>query len=148
MQYIFEKYKLQMVKENNSSYEIETGISNPQDIKNILRDVLELNKECEEVLYLLCLSTKNKVVSMFEVSRGSLNASVAHPREVFKRAMLSNCNSIIIAHNHPSMDCTPSKEDIELSKRLDEGGNLLGIGLLDFVILGSELYSFKENRLL
>ena len=118
------KYRLELVKENSKIYEVDK-ISSPSDVRDYIEQVFNLSSQAEEVLVLLVLNTKNNVIGAFEVSRGSLNASIVHPREVFKRALLLTGASIIIAHNHPSGDPTPSKEDVEITKRLVEGGNIL-----------------------
>jgi DNA repair protein RadC len=78
-----------------------------------------------------------------------LNASIVHPREVFKRALMQNANSIILAHNHPSGDTTPSSNDMLITKRLNEAGILLGVSVLDHIIVGAhgKYKSFKEDRL-
>ena len=95
---------------------------------------------------MLCFNTKNAVVGAFEVSKGSLNSSIVHPREVFKRAILSNANAILVAHNHPSGDLNPSSEDINMTKRLESAGDIIGIKVLDHLIVGeNNFYSFKEN---
>ena len=86
---------------------------------------------------------------MLPVSSGSLNASIVHPRELFQRAILANCAAVIVAHNHPSGDPSPSPEDISLTRKLIEAGELLDIPVLDHVILGYGCYaSFKEKGLL
>jgi DNA repair protein RadC len=80
------------------------------------------------------------------VSIGSLSSSLAHPREVFKPAILANAAAIILGHNHPSGEPTPSREDVELTKRLKEGAELLGIRLLDHIVIGDEKwFSFSED---
>ena len=90
-------------------------------------------------------STKNHVIAVTTVSVGSLNASKVHPRELFQSAMLGNAASLVLAHNHPSGDPTPSPEDIELTKRLVEAGKLLDIAVLDHVIVGENMFvSLKE----
>ncbi len=95
------------------------------------------------------LNTKNQIISYEVVSVGSLNASIVHPREVFKGAILSNAASVIICHNHPSGDPNPSKEDTQLTNRLEEAGKILGIEILDHVIFaGSNFYSFKAKEVL
>ena len=91
-----------------------------------------------EVFLVLLLNAKNKVERVACVSIGTLTASLVHPREVFRGAILHGAASIILAHNHPSGDPTPSREDIEITERLAEGGKLLGIDLLDHVIVGTE----------
>ena len=99
-----------------------------------------------EHMILLTLDTKNKITSISTISIGSLDQSIVHPREVFKTAILSNASSIILAHNHPSGDTTPSRADISITHRIKESGNLLGISLLDHIILGDDTYlSLKEK---
>ena len=143
------KYRLELVKESSKIYEVDK-ISSPTDVRDYIEEVFRLSSQAEEVLVLLVLDTKNNVTGAFEVSRGSLDASIVHPREVFKRALLLNGNSIIIAHNHPSGDPSPSKEDIEITRRLVEGGNILGIGVLDHLIIGDNgrYRSFREAQLI
>lgn len=143
------KYRLELVKESDKVYEVESKIASPSDVRDYIESVFKLSTQAEEVLVLLVLDTKNKVVGAFEVSRGSLNSSIVHPREVFKRALLLNGASIIIGHNHPSGDTTPSREDISITKRLVEGGKVLGIEVLDHIIIGDYGYkSFKEDSLI
>ena len=95
------------------------------------------------------IDTKNQPTSINICSRGSLNSCIVHPREVFKPAILSNASSIILGHNHPSGVTTPSQEDINLTKRLQEAGTILGIEVIDHIIIGDEGYcSFKEKQIL
>ena len=131
-------------------YEVESKISSPRDVADYIEQVFKLSIQAEEVMVMLVLDAKNKVVGAFEVSRGSLNSSIVHPREVFKRALLLNGASIIVAHNHPSGDTTPSREDVNVTKRLVEGGNILGINVLDHIIIGDNgrYRSFKEDLLI
>ena len=105
-----------------------------------------IGSEDREVLLVLCLNTKNDVVAIHRCHVGSLNSSIVHPREVFKSAILNNAASIIISHNHPSFNCSPSSEDIEVTKRIQEAGILLGIELLDHIIVTpSTFLSLKEK---
>src|SRR5262252_5717377 len=104
-----------------------------------------------EHFVILLLDQKNQVIGIHTVSMGSLTASVVHPREVYKVAILSNAASIICGHNHPSGDCQPSREDRALTQRLVEAGKLLGISVLDHVIIGdgtSAYFSFADEGLL
>ena len=97
----------------------------------------------------LALSSKNHVIAVLPVSSGSLNASIVHPMELFQRAILANSAALIVAHNHPSGDPSPSPEDIALTRKLVEAGELLDIPILDHVILGYGRYvSFKERGLI
>ena len=106
-----------------------------------------------EKVLALHLDTKRKLIGIHIVSVGTLDASLVHPRDVFKAAYLSNASALIVAHNHPSGDPTPSGEDRALSERLRQAGKLLGVDLLDFVIVtdpaeGFRYHSFKETGVL
>jgi len=105
-----------------------------------------LSNESREVFMALHLDSKNRIVCLDQVSTGSLNASIVHPREVFKSAMLSSAAAILFLHNHPSGDPTPSKEDLELTKRLKEAGELLGVRVLDHIVIGSGCYQSLADK--
>ena len=143
------KYRVELVKESNSRYDLESKkISSPNNANIILEEVFKMSVQAEEIFVMLALDTKNNVIGVFEVSRGSLNSSIVHPREVFKRALLVNASSIILGHNHPSGESQPSHEDIVLTNRLEECGKILGIKILDHIITGNTFYSFKEEGLI
>ncbi len=106
-----------------------------------------------EKVLALHFDTKHKLIGVHVVSVGTLDASLVHPRDVFKAACLSNANALIVAHNHPSGDPTPSGEDRALSNRLRQAGELLGVTLLDFLIVtdpadGFRYHSFTESGVL
>ena len=104
-----------------------------------------LQDEPGEVFAILCLSTKHRVIAYHEVSRGTLDATLVHPREVFKAALLANAASIVLAHNHPSGDPAPSPDDMALTRRLVDAGRLLGVEVLDHIVIGEGRYvSFRE----
>jgi len=93
----------------------------------------------------LCLDTKNQIIREDTISIGSLNANVVHPIEVFRTALIESAAHIIVAHNHPSGDPTPSREDIDITKKLVETGKIMGIEVLDHVIIGDcRHFSMKE----
>lgn len=145
MGHIFTSYKLKMVKEKSGVYEVSNTISNPQNAYNIMTKIVKIQEECEEVLYVITLNVKNNVTGLFEVSRGSLNSSIVHPREILKRAILNNAAAIVLCHNHPSGNPEPSREDIGITSRVKECGNIIGIDLLDHIIIGDENYvSLKD----
>jgi len=103
----------------------------------------------KEHFIILLLDGKNRIVREEQVSEGSLNQSIVHPREVFKPAVKESAAAVILVHNHPSGDPTPSREDREITRRLKEGGDLLGIRVLDHIIIGDGSYlSFVEQGLL
>jgi len=129
------------------TYESKPPIRTPQDVADMFMSELRyLKKEIFKGVY---LDTKNRVIADETVSMGSLNTNIVHPREVFKKAIEKSAASIILVHNHPSGDPTPSSEDIELTKRMREAGNLLGIEVFDHVIIGDGKYiSLKEKELI
>jgi DNA repair protein RadC len=108
-----------------------------------------LMKETKEMFITLHLDGKNRIICMDLVSIGSLNQSIVHPREVFKTALLSNAAAIILVHQHPTGDPSPSSEDLSITKRLKEAGEIMGIKVLDHIIVGDgEYLSFVEHGLL
>ena len=112
----------------------QTPISSPEDAAVVVREDMRLLDR--EEFRVLLLNTKNGLIKKCEVSRGSLNASIVEPREVFKDAIAASAASMILVHNHPSGDPTPSSEDIAVTKRLVKAGELLNIAVLDHIILG------------
>jgi DNA repair protein RadC len=102
----------------------------------------------QEQFHILLLNTRNKLIKEELISLGTLNGSLIHPREVFKSAIRESANSVIIVHNHPSGDPAPSREDEEITSKLVEAGEVLGIKVLDHVIIGKDKYwSWKEKSL-
>lgn len=122
-------------------------IKSPDDVSNLLMEEMRyLNKE---MFNILLLNTKHDVIAIENISIGSLNASIVHPREVFNRAIKRSSSAIILAHNHPSGDPKPSGEDINITKRLIEAGTIIGINVLDHIIIGDGVYfSMKEQELI
>lgn len=154
MKQVFSKFKLQVIKETEYEYNCNSvqRIGSPSDLAYVCLNVLDLAREPEEVFGMFTLDTKNNLTGYFEISKGSLNSSIVHPREAYKRALLQNASSVVFVHNHPSGEPEPSHEDIVLTNRLDESGKILGIRLLDHIIVGNEFsnafYSFKKECLL
>jgi len=135
-----------LVKERVGSYELPREIRCPEEAYNAIRVTTNVQAEAQEVFGILILNIKNRIVAVHEISRGTLNSSMAHPREVFKPAILHNAASIICFHNHPSGDPEPSREDVELTKRLVEAGKIMGIEVFDHIVVGDEGYvSLKER---
>ena len=137
---------IKMVKEGSTKYE-NRKIETPFDAYVLLKNFLEDSDR--EKLLVVCLDTKNQPINICTVSVGTLNSSLVHPREVFKTAILSNSNQIMLAHNHPSGISAPSNEDKAMTSRIKDAGVILGIELIDHIIIGSnEYFSFKENKLM
>ena len=121
-------------------------ISSPADVDRLLRGRIA-NLDRENFVFVL-LNTKNEVIETSAVSVGTLSASLVHPREVFKPAVRASAASVILAHNHPSGKVEPSKEDREVTRRLGEAAEILGIEVLDHVIVGDGYFSLKEHGML
>lgn len=144
------KYRLELIKEYNVEYDFTNKkLRSPNDTYIIALEMFRLEYQAEEIFGIITVDTKNNATGAFEVSRGSINSSIVHPREVFKRALLNNASSIFLIHNHPSGEVEPSPEDIILTNRLVEASKILGINILDHLIIGDETYySFKKENLL
>jgi DNA repair protein RadC len=121
--------------------------NSPEQVGLFCTKVLKMDKKPQEEIYVLALNTKLELTNLSRVYIGTINISVASPREIFRFLFLSNANSFIMVHNHPSGDCTPSVQDIELTQQLKEAGNLLGCKLNDHIIIGEKIhYSFQIQR--
>ncbi|CAM4209262.1 JAB domain-containing protein [Lederbergia lenta] len=140
---------LEVVRIEQIIREAEPGvyyiIRSPEDGAKIASRFI--SRDDREVFFVMCLNTKNNVIAVHRCHVGSLNASLVHPREVFKSAILNNAASVIVAHQHPSGDITSSMEDINVTKRLVDAGKLLGIELLDHLVVNSDnsFTSLKER---
>jgi DNA repair protein RadC len=122
-------------------------IKSPVEVSTLLMEEMRYLKK--EVFKIILLNTKNHIIKYMNVSVGSLNSSIVHPREVFSEAVKVGCSGMLLAHNHPSGDPEPSREDIETTQRLVNAGNILGIKVLDHVVIGDGKYiSFKEQGLM
>jgi len=126
--------------------EARAVVRSPQDVANLL--MAEMGFLEQEQLRVVLLNTKNQVVVIAEVYRGSVNTSLIRVAEVFREAIRQNCPALVVVHNHPSGDPTPSPEDIRVTEQLVEAGKILDIELLDHLILGQQKFtSLKEKRL-
>jgi len=140
-------YEIQRIKQ--VIQEVEGGeqyiVRSPEDGAKIASQFI--GDDDREVFFVMSLNTKNRVVAVHRCHVGSLNTSIVTPREVFKSAILNNSASIIVSHQHPSQNVEPSREDIEVTRRLVEAGKILGIEVLDHLIVNAnaEYCSLKEK---
>lgn len=148
------KYKTRLTKDKRVTLEKEISVNRPDvdgiikcpdNVDEIARGCLRLNEESEEYLYMICMNTKNKVIGVFEISHGNVNSSIFGVREILQKALLANAVSIIMIHNHPSGDTSPSREDVNVTMRLSDAAKLVGIELLDHIIIGDKYCSLKEK---
>lgn len=137
-----------LVKEKEFNY-ADVKLDAPEAVVQMLSDCFHLSDLAEEYVFMIALNSKAVPVGVFEVSHGCVNASLICPREIYIRALLAGAVGIIIVHNHPSGDVTPSKEDIASCARIKEAGNIIGIKLYDFIIVGNGTHvSFCEAGLI
>jgi DNA repair protein RadC len=126
-------FELSKRLEDHSTGGLKITIKSPEDAIKAARSQLKGKKK--EHFMVLCLDTRNHLINIHQISIGSLDCSIAHPREVFKDAISSCAASVIFIHNHPSGDPTPSEDDIKLTKRLMEAGEIIGIDVLDHIVI-------------
>ncbi|MBV5329945.1 MAG: DNA repair protein RadC [Chlorobium sp.] len=141
---VYEKLE---VREDVSAYlPPDRRYTSPEQISQIFSFLIS---ESKEYFFTMHMDGKNRICCVDCVSVGSLNQSIVHPREVFKTALVSSAAAIVLVHNHPSGDASPSSEDIVITRRLKEAGELLGIRVMDHVVIGDgEYVSFVERGLL
>ncbi len=138
------RYRKEVVREDAPAWVSKRFTSASQ----VYEMFLDLRQEAKEHFIALHLDGKNRIACLDRVSVGSLNQSIVHPRELFKTALLSSAAAILLIHNHPTGDPTPSSEDIEVTRRIKEAGDLLGIKVLDHIIIGDSYLSFAEQGLI
>ncbi len=134
----------ELQKRINQSKKPTKKITCAEDVFNLMHERLKDKKE--EHFYVLMLDTKNNIIGEQLISKGILDASIIHPREVFKPAIKNSASKIILVHNHPSGDPAPSGEDLEITEKLMKAGEDMGISVLDNIIIGKEeFWSWKEK---
>lgn len=126
--------------------EVDRKMNSPEKIAQLATHYLRMQELPEEYMYMVCMNTKLDMIGVFEISHGNVNSSIVGTREVFQKALLANAVSIIFIHNHPSGDPTPSREDVEVTKRLIEAGKILGVHVLDHLIIGRPGYSSLKEK--
>ena len=144
------KYDVRLVKESSSLYDYDQKqLNNPYAVSCMLNEIFDMENLCEEHFVMLALDTKLKVVGAFDIHAGTSKSSPVSAKSVFTRAMLCNANSIIVAHNHPSGDAHPSRDDVNITRTLEKAGEILDIKLQDHIIIGDDsYYSFKREGML
>ena len=140
----FPLYTTRLVCEKNFPFCERIQVSTPADVAPILQEYFR-DRDREEFVIVL-LNTANVIVGMSQISAGGLAASIVEPRQVFKVAVLANAAAIIAAHNHPSGNVEPSKEDIEITRQLVEAGQLMGIPVHDHLIIAGTTYTSLAER--
>ena len=145
---VLEDNRTMLVKEKAVNFEAGK-MNNSKEVVMVMRKLLHLEKRAEEYCYIIALNSSCRIIGIFFLSKGTVNASIISPREFYIRALLVGAVQVIFCHNHPSGSITPSDSDIETTKRLKEAGELININLADHIIIGGENhFSFKEVGML
>jgi len=122
-------------------------ITNPKAVVQAIG--ASIKNKAKEHFKLIILDSRNKILTITDISLGTLNANLVHPREIFKDAVTHNAASVVLVHNHPSGDPEPSEDDIKITKQLVEAGKIMGIEVVDHLIIGNDSFtSFKEKGIL
>lgn len=126
--------------------EVDRKMNSPEKVIAVAKYYLRLHEQTEEYLYMLCMNNKLVLTGVFELSHGNVNSSIVSVREMFQKALLANAVSIIVMHNHPSGDPTPSREDITVTERMVKAGQILGVQVLDHIIVGRPGYVSLKDK--
>lgn len=144
-----------MDKETRLAYLVKEGfnyggdlkLSNPQSIYDFMEERYQLSYQTEEHVYAICMEANMRLIGVFHISSGTVNSSLVDIRGLMIKNLLANATNFVLIHNHPSGSTNPSSEDIRITQRLKEAGNLLNIQMMDHIIIGDTYYSLKENGL-
>ena len=143
---IFKKYDVRLVQEHSGLYNLDKKIKSSTQAAEICRELYEMHNLSYEKMIMLTLNTQLQVVGCFEVSRGTVDESAIYPREIATRALLTNAKAVILTHNHPSGTPNPSKNDIEVTKKVKDVLAMLNINLLDHIIVAhDQTYSMADK---
>lgn len=123
-------------------------IRNSQDVREVVTKYYKFATLAEEEACVICANASGRILGMSVVTHGSVNLTILPIREIFQRALLMGAAWIVVVHNHPSGDSRPSSCDLETTKKLVEAGQLLGVPVQDHIIIGSDVFSFRDNGLI
>ncbi len=141
----FRKYSLELVKEDECIYEGRI-ISSTDAYKKFI-EIFKINKKAEEHIVMFCLNSKNEIIAAFLITKGGIDYSNINLTDIIKRTLLCNCKKIIIAHNHPSGDVTPSKEDLMFTEKMINACKFMGIDFLDHLVIGDKSFQSIKQKL-
>lgn len=143
-----EDNRTMLVKEKGVNYDAGK-LNSPEDIVLMMRKLLHVEQMAEEHCYMIAMNSSCKILGVFFISKGTVNVSLVTPRELYIRALLAGAVQIVLCHNHPSGNAIPSEQDIAITQKIKEAGEMININLADHIIIGSNSYlSFKEAKIL
>lgn len=136
-----------MYKEKAVNYKTD-NLNTPKSIVLMMNEVFKMDKQSEEYLYELCFTIKMKLLGVFEIAHGTINHVEISSREIFQKALLCGAAMVVLIHNHPSGDASPSREDLFMAERMNDAGELIGVPVADHLIVGKDFFSLHEKSLL
>lgn len=143
---IFKKYDVRLIQEHSGLYDLDKKIASSTQAAKVCKELYDMSDLSYEKMVMLTLNTKLQVVGCFEISRGTVNESTIYPREIATRALLTNAEAVILAHNHPSGTVDPSGADISITRKVKDILTMLNIRLLDHIIIAhDQTYSMADN---
>lgn len=142
-----ENYFPVMFKEKAVNYKAD-NLYTAKSIVLMMNDIFKMDVRSEEYLYELCFTAKMKLLGVFEIAHGTINHIQISPREIFQKALLCGATVVVLIHNHPSGDSSPSKDDILTAEQVNDAGELIGVSVVDHIIVGKDYLSFREKGLL
>lgn len=135
------RFTVKLVRETKGKGDYK-HVRTPEDLGRLLEWMKDLDRE---QFVVVLLDTRHQVIGINVVSTGTISSSLVHPREVFKAAILSNAHAIALAHNHPTGNTQPSREDIETTRQLMRASEIMGMEVVDHLVIGDTVYSIREN---
>lgn len=143
-------YRNVLVKEFSKNYPTEDKLNNPEMISHMMCEIFRADRKAEEHVWIIAFTKKFSLISIFDVPHGTASTSLISTREIFVRLCLCGAVQFVLVHNHPSGDTTPSVEDIKVTERMKEAGQLMDIPCMDHIIIGKNgaYYSFTEHNIL
>lgn len=134
----------ELVKENGFEWDGNRA-DDPEAVCDMMDQMFQIDRRTEEYMYEVCFDTKMRPLGIFEISHGTIDSTMASPREVFQKALMCGAACIALVHNHPSGDCSPSKDDMASHDQMDKAGKMIGIRLVDSIIIGEGVYSYRRD---
>lgn len=146
------KYRLELDADKHpvlckeAEYLYARSVNNPDEVVKLCNSIYRLQYLAEEYVVMMAINTQGKILGIFEISHGTVAQSMCNVREIFVRSLVVGASAIFVIHNHPSGNPNPSSDDLKCANKLKEAGNLMGIKLLDFIIVGNDdYYSWMEH---
>lgn len=139
--------RLPIIAETRTKYKIDgrRQYCDPAALADLFGDVIGLRQAAEEYVYIAAFDSKLRIIGVFEAGHGTINTSIIDVRGIYQKSLMLGAAFVAVAHNHPTGDCTPSKDDIAITGTLKKAGDIIGVKLIDHLIIGSGFFSFRNS---